>query len=396
MPHEFEGETHWHEPAGLSPAGLSRFRRPPTAYDQFMQAEGIGLTRGAHVADLTEVSLTPWSRTGGRGRYLQLNGTESHWGSYLVEVPAAAALQAEKHLFEEVFLVLSGRGTAEIWRVGSPKRHRFEWQQGAMFAVPMNAMHRIVNASNEPALLLAGTTAPGVLNLLGDREAVFSNSYVPPEGDDEDLFSPYDDIQPDPVRELALCRTHLVPDALACDLPLDNRLSPGYRQMELEMTRTPFHATIGQHRPGRYAKGHLLPVGTALICLGGEGYTYVWPERLGPTPWQDGVAGSVLRFEQKLFSMTAAGPGGGRWYHQSFGTSAAPLRHALWSGTAAPGRDPGPPGEEVIDPTAIDLPDGGTAVPYWLEDPVHRTLHAAAMATAGVANRMADKDYLAP
>jgi quercetin dioxygenase-like cupin family protein len=394
MPHEFDGHVHWHEPAGLSPAGLSRFRRPATRYDRFMEEEGIGVVRGMQVPSLTGLELSPWPRTGGRGRYLQLNGTEGVLGAYVVEVPAAGALAAERHLFEEVFLVLEGRGTTEIWRDGG-RRHVFEWQRGAMFSIPLNANHRIVNATTEPARLLAGTTAPGVLNLLGDPRAVFASGYAP-EDEDDDLFTPYDDIAPDPVRELALCRTRVVPDALGCDLPLDNRFSPGYRQMELEMTGTVFHAAIGQHRPGRYAKAHLLPPGAALICLGGTGYSLLWPDHLGPTPWRDGLADSVLRVEHGLFGMMAAGPGGGRWYHQSFGTSAAPLRHVLLSGTAAPGREPGPPGEEVTDATAIDLPDGGNAIPYWLEDPVHRVRHTADMLAHGIVNRMRDDDYRPP
>ena len=395
MPHELDGHVHWHEPAGLTPAGLSRFRRPPTAYDRFMDNEGIGVLRGMQIPQLADVPLSPWPRMGGSGRYLQPNGTEGLWGSYLVEVPASGALNVEHHLYEEVFLVLEGRGTTEIWREGG-RRHIFEWQRGALFSIPLNAHHRIVNATAEPALLLAGTTAPGALNLLGDPAAVFQSPYRPAGEDPDDLFTPYDDIEPDPIRELALCRTHLVPDALGCDLPLDNRYSPGYRQMELEMTGTVFHMAIGQHRPGRYARAHLLPRGAALICLGGSGFSYVWPESLGPTPWQDGLADSVIRVDHHRFSMMAAGPGPGRWYHQSFGTSAAPLRHALWSGTSAPGRDPGPPGEEITDPTALDLPDGGTAIPYWMEDPAHRTRHSEAMQAAGLPNRMRDEDYLPP
>ncbi|MDB5409790.1 MAG: reactivating factor for ethanolamine ammonia lyase [Rhodospirillales bacterium] len=396
MPHDADGQVHWHEPAGLTTAGLSRFRRPRTVYDRFMEDEGIPIVRGAAIGSLLDLPLASWARTGGRGSYIQLFGTENAWGSYVVEVPGAGALHAEKHLYEKIFLVLEGRGTTEVWREGdNTSRHVFEWQRGSMFSIPMNALHRLVNATAAPALLLAGTTAPGVLNLLGDARAVFANSFAFADMGD-DPFTPYADIEPDPVRALAMCRTNLVPDALGCDLPLDNRFSPGYRQMELQMTGTVFHAVIGEHRPGRYSKAHLLPPGAATIWLGGAGFSYIWPERLGPTPWRDGAGDSVLRFDHEPFGMLAVGPGGERWYHQSFGTGDRPLRHALWSGTLAPGRDPGPPGEEVTDPTAIDHPDGGTAVPYWLEDPQLRAEHAAAMARAGVADRMTEADYLPP
>jgi quercetin dioxygenase-like cupin family protein len=391
MPHDIDGQVHWHEPAGPTTAGLSRFRRPRTVYDQFMADEGVPILRGPAIASLLDVPLAPWARLGGRGSYIQLFGTENAWGSYVVEVPGAGALRDEKHLYEKIFLVLDGRGTTEVWRDGDGSRHVFEWQRGSMFSIPMNAWHRLVNATAAPALLLAGTTAPGVLNLLGDVRAVFDNPFVFADPGD-DPFTPYAEIEPDPVRELAMCRTNLVPDALGCDLPLDNRFSPGYRQMELQMTGTVFHAVIGEHRPGRYGKAHLVPPGAATIFLGGAGYSHLWPEHFGSTPERD----AVLRVEHKPFGMLATGPGGGRWYQQSFGTGDRPLRHALWSGILAPGRNPGPPGEEVTDSTAIDLTLGGTAIPYFLEDPRLRTEHAAAMARAGVANRMTDADYLPP
>jgi quercetin dioxygenase-like cupin family protein len=395
MPHDVDGQIHWHEPAGPTTAGLSRFRRPRTVYDRFIEDEGIPVLRGTAIASLLDLPLAPWARLGGRGSYIQLFGTENAWGSYVVEVPGAGALNEEKHLYEKIFLVLDGRGTTEVWRDGEATRHVFEWQRGTMFSIPMNALHRLVNATAAPALLLAGTTAPGVLNLLGDPRAVFDNSFVFANPGD-DPFTPYADIEPDPVRALAMCRTNLVPDALGCDLPLDNRFSPGYRQMELQLTGTVFHAVLGEHRSGRYEKAHLLSPNAALIWLGGAGHTYLWPESLGPTPWRDGASHAVLRFDRRPFGMIAAGPGGGRWYHQGFPSGDPPLRHALWSGTQAPGRDPGPPGEEIIDPTAIGLPDGGTAIPYWLEDPWLREEHAAAMARAGVANRMTDADYMRP
>ena len=47
-----------------------------------------------------------------------------------------------------------------------------------MFSIPMNAWFRIVNATNGGALLLAGNTAPNVMNMLNNVDAVFNNPYV--------------------------------------------------------------------------------------------------------------------------------------------------------------------------------------------------------------------------
>ena len=108
----------------------------------------------------------------------------------------------------------------------------FEWQKGSLFAIPLNAYHRIVNASSSPALLLGGTSAPNAMNLYDNNDFIFNYPYVFTDRFDgsEDYFKPKDDIAPDPVRGLAMRRTNFIPDIVNCELPLDNRRSPGYRR----------------------------------------------------------------------------------------------------------------------------------------------------------------------
>ena len=88
--------------------------------------------------------MAPWKRLGGRGSYIQLYGTEGKWGSYVVEVPGAGALNPEKHLYEEIYMVAEGRGTTEVWLEGDSKKHVFEWQRGSLVLDPRecDAPHR--------------------------------------------------------------------------------------------------------------------------------------------------------------------------------------------------------------------------------------------------------------
>jgi len=125
-----------------------------------------------------------------------------------------------------------------------------------MFSIPMNAWHRLVNATSGGALLLAGTTAPNVLNMINNVDAVFNNPFVFRDrfSGAEDFFKPKDDIEPDPVRGLAMRRTNLIPDIVNCDLPLDNRRSPGWRRVEPFMTNNAFYFL---DRPAR--AGPVLP-----------------------------------------------------------------------------------------------------------------------------------------
>ena len=68
--------SHWHEPEGTKNAGYGAWNRPNTAYDDFMEAQGIPIFRGIGVRRVQDLPLAPWKRMGGRGSFIQLFGTE--------------------------------------------------------------------------------------------------------------------------------------------------------------------------------------------------------------------------------------------------------------------------------------------------------------------------------
>lgn len=391
-------KKEWNEPKEGQRAGFGQFKKLATAYDKFMEEEGIPVFRDLGIKNVRNLPLSPWKRTGGKGSYIQLYGTEGKWGCYVVEVPPAGALHPEKHMFEKIYLVIEGRGSTEVWLEGENKKHVFEWQPGSIFSIPMNAWHRIVNATNDSALLQAGTTAPVVINALQNVDAVFNNPYVFHDrfSTADDFYKEHDEIEPDPVRGLAMRRTNFLPDAVNCELPLDNRRSPGYRRVEPFMTQNTFYYWIGQHVNGRYSKAHAHTSAAILCCLKGKGYTYTWPEHLGPTPWKDGHGDQVRRLDYEPGGMVTAAPGGARWYHQHFSVSKEPFRLTAWFGPHNPGRDPGPPGQKHTDYTAMDLHEGGTAIPYWMEDPFLRKEYRETLEREGVENQMPDELYEPP
>src|SRR5207247_2423142 len=102
----------WQEPTdNKTKAGYGRFPRPKTPYDLFMEAQDIPIYRDIGVRRVQDLPRKPWKRMGGNGTFIQLLGTEGLWGCYVVEVPGAGALNAEKHMYEEMYLVVEGRGT---------------------------------------------------------------------------------------------------------------------------------------------------------------------------------------------------------------------------------------------------------------------------------------------
>jgi quercetin dioxygenase-like cupin family protein len=399
MPHDAPDQTHWHEPKAGESAGLGQFKRPAMPYDRFMEAEGVPVYRGIGVRRVQDLPLEPWRRLGGRGSYIQLYGTEGLWGCYVVEVPPGGALNMERHLYEKNVLVVEGRGSTEVWHDGAAKPQTFEWQKWSLFSIPLNAQHRFVNATNSPALLLCGTTAPNIMNLIDNPRFIFDCPYNFSErySGAEDYFKPREDIEPDPVRGLAMRRTNLIPDVVNCELPLDNRRSPGYRRIEPAMAGNRFYLWIAQHETGRYSKAHKHASAAVLICLKGRGYTYTWPDALGTKPWKGGHADKILRQDYEPVGMVTAAPMSGDWFHQHFGVSREPLRLMAWHGpNNQRARKAGRPGEQLMDYGAIDLKKGGSAIPYHEEDPAIRREFEETLAREGLSSRMEPGRYEPP
>src|SRR5437667_289499 len=80
----------------------------------------------------------------------------------------------QKHMYEELIYVVSGRGATTIWNEGEPKR-TFEWQEGSLFSPPLNSWHQLFNGNGEePARFLAVTSAPCMINLIHNTDFIFN------------------------------------------------------------------------------------------------------------------------------------------------------------------------------------------------------------------------------
>jgi quercetin dioxygenase-like cupin family protein len=381
----------WSEPKPGEKAGFGKWKNPKSPYDLFMEAQGIPIHRDIGVHKVQDLPLEPWKRLGGRGIAIQLLGTEGLWGMYVIEVPGAGALNAERHLYEEIYYVVEGRGTTEVWQDGSRKRLAFEWSRGSLFDIPLNAWHQIVNATSSPALLLAATTAPNIVNLIRDPEFVLNCPYsfsVLFDASDN-YFKPVEDIYADPVRGLAMRRTNIIPDILSCELPPDNRRAFDYRRIEPHMAGANFYMKIAQYKTGQYSKAHKHSSGAILVCIKGKGYSFTWPDRLGMQPWEAKLGDQVRKQTYEPVGMISAAPMRGDWFHQHFGTHPDGLRLLVFDGPYGPGfRRGGVPGGNAADVGAVDTREGGNAISYVDEDPHIRKTYEATVSAEGMASGM--------
>src|SRR5512145_71398 len=97
----------------------------PTPYDQLQAKEGIPVIRGNVVQNVMQLELAPWGRMGTMGCYLNL-AKQQQTDAYVCEIPPGKQTNPQRHLFEEIIYVITGRGATSIWQDGAAKLS-FEW-----------------------------------------------------------------------------------------------------------------------------------------------------------------------------------------------------------------------------------------------------------------------------
>lgn len=386
------------EPTGESErAGLATWEPPPLAYRQFMLDEGIPIYEGIGVRNVRDLELGEWARLGARGAFLDLEGLEGLKGLHVLEVPGGGTTASQRHLYHEFYLVIEGRGTTETWFGDAGSRQIVEWGPGAYFYLPPNVHHRLVNATQDRALIIACNNAPPLFNLLRDRDFIFNNDYPFTEhfSPDPDFYRYDEKVYAVPNNKRAQARANYFPDIINAELPLDNQRMPGYRRIQPAFRGFEYDYVgfVAEYPVGRYSRAHHHPAGAVLVCLRGAGYTFTWPVRLGTTPWKDGAGEHVRVQEYEQGGLVAAAPGGGDWYHQHFAVCREPFRVLnYWGG-------PLPVDSSNINPVSgksgnLNIRDGGNSVAYSDEDPRVREVFAARLAELGMTPDMDPELYL--
>ena len=376
----------------LEALGRLSWGRPALPYEKFIEQEGVPIIRGLGVYDVRALDLGNWPRMGGKGAYLELDGLQNRNGIYVVEIPPGGALNAEKHMYEEVFYVVEGRGSTEVWRDGRPdKKQMFEWQKGGLFSPPLNSWHRLINASSSRALLVVATNAPPIMTIYNSVKFIFETPFQFDERypEDEDYFKPAEglSIRPETGRHINL--GSVIPDTINCDVPVENFRGAGHQHFVWRLSGNGYIGFVSQYPPGRYSKAHFHPGGPALVCLRGKGYLLTWPKEAGIRPWETGKAHLVQRQDYGECGVVSAAPGSGDWYHAHFGVTKDPFRVLAFLG-GYPRNVTGAPGSEI---SYRDQNEGGNTIEYRDEDPQIRKDYIEALKREGAAFQMPDSVY---
>jgi quercetin dioxygenase-like cupin family protein len=327
------------------------------------------------------------------GAYLEFDGLQNRNGLYVVEIPPGGALNPEKHMYEEMYYVIEGRGSTEVWRDGKPeKKQMFEWQKGSLFTPPLNSWHRLVNAASSPARLVVGTNAPPIMAMYNSAKFIFDNPFQFDDRypEDEDYFKPTEELSIRPENGRHINLGTLIPDTMNAELPLENHRGAGHRNFAWRLAGNTYIGFVAQYPQGRYSKAHFHPGGPVLVCLRGKGYLITWPREAGIRPWETGNGHLVQRQDYGECGVVSAAPGNGDWYHAHFGVSKNPFRvMALLGGY--PRNLVGAPGDQTS--YNLDQNKGGNSIEYKDEDPQIRRDFIDALEKEGAEFQMPESVY---
>jgi mannose-6-phosphate isomerase-like protein (cupin superfamily) len=293
------------------------------AYSQFLVQEGIPVITGLAVPDLKGVETATWPRLEARGAYIQLLGAEDTNTAYVLDIEPSRATAVDKHLYEEVFFVLEGRGTCRVWNHAGATL--FEWQRGSVFAIPLNTFHRLYNGSGQHrARLLGVSTAPLMINLLRNLDFVFDCpfDFTDRFQGETDFFSQDGRLYVRPDSTQKVWETNFVSDVYNLHLYEWVERGAGGKHVQFELADNTLIAHVSEFPVGTYKKAHRHGPGAHVVILNGQGYSLMgpdWHENLEEIPWRPGT----------MFVPP------GMWWHQHFNTGPTPARYLAirWGGT---------------------------------------------------------------
>ncbi len=336
-----------------------------TPYTRWVASEGLDIISAHYVPDLNTVELKPWARRGGSAVFINHDASRTSNDCYVCEIPKGGKLAPQRQIFEEMIMVLSGRGSTAVWNDAGAKI-TFEWGPGAIFAIPLNAWHQHFNGSGqEPVRYVAVTNCPPVMNLYEDTDFIFNSSF-----DFKNRFNGEADYFANKGEQKGLLlETNFVADAVNLPLIDAKERGAGGGHIRFAMAKGSMNSHISQFPVGTYKKCHRHGPGAHVIILGGEGYSLMWPEGEEPK-----------RYEWKVGSMIVPP---NMWFHQHFNTGTTPARYLAFKHETVSVRN-----AQGVPKAWISMRIGGDQIDYADEKPLIRTMFADSLAKHGLEPRM--------
>jgi len=325
--------------------------------------------------DLLSVEVARWPRMDALGAYALCRGRGDFADMYVCEIPPGSRTSPQRHLYEAVVYVLSGRGSTTL---DAPEGKRsFEWREGSLFALPLNARYQHFNGSGQkPARFAAVTDLPLVFNVFRSESFIFENDATFPERFGDARYNEGEGrlIPRAPGRHI--WETNFVPDLRTLELKRWDERGGGSSNIVFALADGTMHAHISEMPVGTYKKAHRHGADFHVFTVSGHGYSLYWHEGDPDFKRFDWKFGSVFTPTDMLF-------------HQHFNTGGEPARYlAIAFGgmrypTVADKR-------KTFEGMDKSVKAGGRQIDYEDEDPRIRQIFENELRRRGVRSGMAE------
>lgn len=336
-----------------------------TPYTRWVASEGLDIIDGIHVPDLRAVELKKWERRNARGVFINHDASRTSNDCYILALDPGEETPPQRQLYEEMILILDGHGSTTVWNDAGQKVS-FEWQAGAMFALPVNTWHQHFNGSGKESVrFVAVTNLPPIMNVFEEPEFIFNTPYDFKSrfSGEPDYFAPREEVNG------LLLETNFVADAVNLPLIEAKERGAGGGHIRFNMAKSSMNTHISQFPVGTYKKAHAHGPGAHVIILAGEGYSLMWPEGEEPK-----------RYDWKPGSLVTPP---NMWFHQHFNTGESPARYLAFKYEGVAIRN-----AQGVPKAWISRRIGGHQIDYADESDMVRTIFADALAEKGLEPQM--------
>ncbi len=266
--------------ADLTGKTIEQYRMDRLLLDPYLtwaEGEGVPIHEDFGV-DLLAAETAHWDRFGCDGAIIHLKGRGNYCSAFLFDIAPGGQSARQRHLFEDVYYVLSGHGSTQV-ETSDGTIHSFEWGPKSMFAMPINAPYRIFNGSGrEPARLATTNNAAMIINLYRSESFVFENDEWFTEREAESGWFAGDGEMTSIRPGRILWDTNFVPDLGSFELKPWEARGAGSANMQFILADSGMGAHCSGMPVGTYKKGHRHGPGLHIFIVDGSGYTLLWYE----------------------------------------------------------------------------------------------------------------------
>ena len=143
-------------------------------YLNWANAEGVPIVEGASL-DLLALETKPWARFGMNGAICHVEGRCDYLSAFLFELTPGQSSAPVRHLYEDCFYVLDGKGVSEI-ELSNGERCEIGWGPGMVFTTPINATCRLKADGASRARLLSLNDMRYLMGLYRNEAFLFDNA----------------------------------------------------------------------------------------------------------------------------------------------------------------------------------------------------------------------------